>query len=349
MTYPRGMSRTSLLAAGAACVVAALAASVFLWPKDEEAVAVYCATDDVHAQPILDEFTRRTGIRVHASFDTEASKTVGRVNALRIERDHPRADVFWNNEPLHTMRLADEGMFEPYASPSAADVPAEFKDPQARWTGFAARARVLIVNLGQVPNGIIPQSMQDLADPQWRGRAALVKPLTGTTLTHVAALYTVIGREPTLAWIRDLRANECRFPTGNGPLAASVAVGECAFGFTDTDDFRKQQVEGRPVKMVYPDQAGGRPGTLVLPNTVALVKNGPRPDLARKFIDFLLLPEVEERLAASDGAYIPIRAGVPRPGHVQGPPAFRAMKVDWSDVARDYDARMREIQALFTE
>lgn len=349
MTYLLGMSRTTVLATGASLVAASVAAAVFLWPKDEEAVTVYCAADDVHAQPILEEFARRSGIAVHWRFDTEASKTVGLVNQLRIERDHPRCDVFWNNEPLHSMRLADEGLFEAYRSPSAADIPAGFKDAQDRWTGFGARARVLIVNTSLVKPEETPKSMDDLADPRWRGRAALVKPLTGTTLTHVATLYTVLGRERTLAWIRALRGNDCRFPTGNGPLATSVGLGECAFGFTDTDDFRKQQVDGKPVAAVYPDQGEGQPGTLVLPNTVALVRGGPRPDLGRKLVDFLLLPEVEARLSASDGAHIPLRGSVPRPDHVVGPPRFRAMEVDWADVAKNLDARMKEIEALWSE
>ena len=62
------------------------------------------------------------------------------------EADRPRCDVFWNNEIAHTVSLAGDGLLASYASPSAEGIPAEFRDPQDRWTGFAARARVFIVN-----------------------------------------------------------------------------------------------------------------------------------------------------------------------------------------------------------
>jgi iron(III) transport system substrate-binding protein len=324
-----------------------LAGAVFLWPR-QEGVTVYCSADDVHADPVLQAFVRETGIPIRdVQYDTEANKTVGRVAALRLERDDPRCDVFWNNEPLHTMRLAEEGLFEPYRSPSAADVPPQFRDPQDRWTGFAARARCLIVNTDLVPADRTPRSMDDLLDPQWKGRCALSRPLAGTAMTHVAVLFSVLGKERALAWCDGLRKNGVEFPSGNGPLAAAVGTGQLAWGFTDTDDFRKQETDGRKVLRVFPDQEAGKPGTLVLPNTVALVKGGPRPDLGRKLIDFLLRKETEALLARSDGAHIPLREGVPRPDHVQGPPRFRAMEVDWADVARNYDERMRQVQALW--
>jgi len=338
-------SRTFAVVAGV--VVAGIAAAALLWPR-KEGVTVYCAADDVHAQPIFDDFVRETGIPIReVKFDVEANKTVSLVAALRIERDRPRCDVFWNNEPLHTMRLADEGIFEPYASPSAADVPAQFKDAEGRWTGFAARARILIVNTDLVKADQMPTSMDDLLDPKWKGRAALARPLAGTTLTHAAVLWTVLGRDKAMAWFKGLQANACVFPSGNGPLASAAALGQVAFGFTDTDDFRKVEAEKKPVARVFPDQAPGKPGTLVLPNTVALVKGAPRADLGKKLIDYLLAKQTEEKLAASDGAHIPLRADVKRPPYVQGPPQFRAMEVDWADVARHYDDRMKQLEALW--
>jgi iron(III) transport system substrate-binding protein len=331
----------------AAVAGAAVVAAVFLWPR-KEGVTIYCAADDVHAQPILDAFVRDTGIPIReVKYDVEANKTVSLVAALRLEKDHPRCDVFWNNEPLHSMRLAEEGLFEPYASPSATDIPAEFRDPKDRWSGFAGRARVLIVNTQVVKPEETPKSMDDLLDPKWKGRAGMARPLAGTTLTHMAVLWTVVGREKTLAYAKGMFDNACVFPNGNGPLATAVGAGQMAFGFTDTDDLRKQEVEGKPVARVFPDQAPGQVGTLVLPNTVALVKGGPRPDLGKKLIDYLLRKETESQLAHSDGAHIPLRKDVARPAHVKGPPEFRAMHVDWSDVARNYDERLKQLEALW--
>lgn len=340
--------RPNTFLAFAGIVVAVVAASVLWWPK-ERAVTVYCSADDIHALPVLQAFEAKTGIKVHKQFDTEASKTVGLVQRLRDERDRVQCDVFWNNEPMHTMRLANEGLFAPYDSPSAKDIPAEFKDPERRWTGFAGRARILMVNTGMVKPGEMPATMDDLLDPKWSARIAFPKPVAGTGLTHSIVLCSVLGPEKASAWFKALIENRCSFPSGNGPVATSVAEGQNAIGFTDTDDFRKCQAEGKPVASIFPDQAEGRPGALILPNTVALMKGAPEPELARQLIDYLLSEEVEAALAASDGAHIPLRGSVKRPPHVKGPPEVRAMKVDWAAVIRDYDAHLATVRAATKE
>ena len=343
------MSRRAFFALVIGVVVVLVGAAVF-WPKQSNSVTVYCATDDAHAIPIITAFKDKTGIDVNFVPDTEASKTVGLVRRLLEERASPRCDVFWNNEILHTVRLANDGMLEPYRSPAAADIPDAFKDPQGRWTGFAARARVLIVNTQLLPDEAArPTSMNDLVAPAWKDRAAFVRPFTGTTLTHATTLYSTVGEENARAWFRGLHANDVMFPSSNSQVAISVSLGHRHFGFTDTDDVRKVVLQGKPVTQVYPDQGEGQPGTLLILNTVALIKGGPRPDLGRRFIDFLLSKDVEERLAHGDSAQIPLRGDVKRPDHVKGPPQFRAMAVDWNEVAVSATERLKELEALWGE
>ena len=81
------------------------------------------------------------------------------------------------------LRPPEPGLLEPYDSPSAADIPELFRDPERRWTGFAARARVLIVNTDLVPAGDEPKGTLDLFDPKWSEKCGIARPLTGTTLT----------------------------------------------------------------------------------------------------------------------------------------------------------------------
>jgi iron(III) transport system substrate-binding protein len=342
------MQRTGFFVA-AVLVVGGLVASAVFWPK-QEGVTLYCSTDDVIAAPILADFERETGVHVKPVFDTEASKTVGRANALKLERDDPRCDVFWNNEILQTVRLANDGIFAAYVSPSAADIPAEYKDPGGLWTGFAARPRILIVSTdAKMWEGADrPKSMNDFVDPKWKGRCVIAQPLSGTTLTHFIVLMSVLGKRDALKWFDGLRANQCGFPVGNGPAASAVGARQSAFGFSDIDDFHEIEHKGQPVAVVYPDQGPGQVGTLLLPNTVALVKGGPKPELGKKLIDYLLSKKVEQSLAESTASQVPLRPDVPRPPHVKVPPTdFHAMKVDWQDAAKDYDARLDQLQALW--
>jgi len=101
----------------------------------QQEVVVYTSLDKVFSQPILEEFERKTGIKVKAVYDSEATKTTGLVNRLIAEKANPRADVFWNSETGRTIILKQKGVLASYKSPSAADIPAIFKDSQGFGSG----------------------------------------------------------------------------------------------------------------------------------------------------------------------------------------------------------------------
>ena len=105
---------------------------------DNSRVVLYTSVDQPVAEPIVREFEKRTGIKVDLQTDTEATKSSGLAARLQAERANPQADVWWGNEVFHTINLAENGVLAPYESPSAADIPAKFKDPGHRWAGSGA-------------------------------------------------------------------------------------------------------------------------------------------------------------------------------------------------------------------
>ncbi len=315
-------------------------------------LVVYVSLDQVFSEEVIRDFEQETGLHVRAEYDTEASKTVGLVRRLIEERESPRCDVFWNNEVAQTVRLAELGLLSPYDSPSAADIPERFRDPQRRWTGFAARARCLIVNTDLVPPEQTPRGMDDLFDPRWKGRCGIARPLTGTTLTHAVALYDVLGEERAEAfWSRIAAGQSDETPQvnvvgSNGQLMRLVASGTLAFGFTDTDDFNVALEKGAPVKRVFPDQEGEDPlGTLLIPTTVAVLKGAPHRPAAERFVDWILSKEIERRLAFSRSAQIPVRDDVPRPEGVVLP--AKLMDVSYVSIGMQMEARTKHLTELF--
>lgn len=308
-------------------------------------VVVYTSLDKVFSQPILKAFKEKTGIKVLAVYDSEATKTTGLVNRLIAEKDNPRADVFWNSETGRTIVLKRKGVLEKYISPSAADIPAQFKDLDGYWTGFAARCRILIYNKNLIKDEYLPKSIFELTDPKWKNKVALAYPLFGTTATHVAALFAHLGEEKAKEYFKALKANGIKIVDGNASSRDRVADGTVAIGFTDTDDAYVAIKQGRPVDIIWPDKEGI--GTLLIPNTVALIKNGPNPQAGKKLIDFLLSREVEEMLAHSDSGQIPLRPDVKRPPHVPSLDKIKAMKVDYEKIADLMEPTGRYMQKLF--
>ena len=102
---------------------------------------------------------------------------------------------------------------------------------------------------------------------------------------------------------------------------------------------------GKPVKMIYPDKEGV--GTLLIPNTVALIKGAPHPDEGKKFIDYLLNKETESKLSFSESANIPVRDGIETPDHVPSYGSIKAMEVDYEKVAETMPKAAGFCQNLF--
>ena len=290
-------------------------------------VVVYTSVDDLYAKEIFAVFTQETGLRVLPVFDTEESKTLGLVHRLLAEKDHPQADVFWSGDCARSALLKKKGVLEPYRAPTADAIGPSWRDPENAWTGFGARARVIVYNTKSVKEP--PRTVAELADPKWKGRVAVANPLFGTTAAHAAALAQTGGEEHALRLFAALRANGARFVGGNSHVRDLVATGGCDAGLTDTDDVWIGKQRGDPIDMVFPDQDGA--GTLVIPNSAALIKGAPRASQGKRFLDWLLRPETEELLARGPSRQMPVRGT----GELS---KIKAMKVDWG--------RLTESEAL---
>jgi len=326
------------------------AATLVTGCQEQPDLTVYCSLDQDFGEPLLRRFEQESGLRVRVEFDIEANKNVGLARRIREEAARPRCDVFWSNEFAQVVSMGEDGLLAAYDSPAAAGIPENFRDPQRRWTGFAARARVFIVNTKLADPAQI-KSMWDLFDPRWKGKVAMARPLAGTTNTHMAALYEALGEQEGRRYVQTAQQlasrGELNLANGNAHVMRLVREGEAAFGWTDSDDFNVALESGAPVVAVYPDAEGL--GTLLIPNTVCILGNAPHPENAKRFVDWVLRPEFEAELAASRSAQVPLRAAVPRPAHVKGAEQFKAMDVDLGRVGRSIQARSKELQELFLQ
>lgn len=310
--------------------------------RDRDTVVVYVSEDQVFSEPILRDFEKETGIRVKAVYDTEEAKSAGVMNRLLAEKDNPQADVYWANEPIRAELLSQQGIAAAYQSPNAQGIPGHFRDPKGYWTGFSARARVLVVNKSVQ---VQPKSILAYADPAFKGKAVIANPLFGTTTTEIAALFTLWGDEKAKAFLADMKRNSVKVATSNGEAADFVASGQFAFALADSDDAANRMTQGKPVEMIYPDQGENETGCFIVPNAVVLINGGPHAEAGKKLVDYLLSRETERKLAQSDAAQIPLHAGVETPVAVRKIESLKTMKIDYATVAR----KMQDIQPLLKE
>lgn len=270
-------------------------------------IVIYASVDQVFSEPILKKFEQQSGIRVLPVYDVEAAKTTGLVNRIIAEKTRPQADVFWSGEFAQTIMLKKKGLLAPYKSLSASDIPSQYIDEDYCWTGFAGRARVLLVNTRLISAQDYPRTIFDLLQDKWpASQIGIGYPLFGTTATEAAALYATLGPEKGRAYYEKLHDRGVRVAAGNSAVRDLVSSGQLMMGLVDTDDACGALAKGAPVAIDFLGQ--NDMGTLVIPNTVALIAEAPHPNEAKAFIDFLLSREVTKLLIESGWSHLPLRA-----------------------------------------
>ncbi len=310
--------------------------------NDANEVVVYTSVDQVFSEPVLQDFEKQTGIKVRAVFDTEETKSTGVLNRLIAEKNNPQCDVFWSGDPIRTIVLKNKGITQPYHAKNAQDIPRIFKDKDGHWTGFSARARVLLYNKNMLNKDSIPQSIFDLTKPAYHSKVAIANPLFGTTTFHIAALFETLGDDQAKQFLQDLKNNDIVMATSNGDVKKRVVKGEVACGLTDTDDAFEAIKESKDVGMVFLDQQGI--GSLIMPNTLCLIRNTKHLENAQKLYDYLLSKQTETKLAKSC-AQMPLHKGVAIPTDLPSLDHIVPMQIDYEKTAQ----KLENIQSYLKE
>jgi iron(III) transport system substrate-binding protein len=286
-----------------------------LFTRHPGRVIAYVAQDQVYAEPIFHDFEKRTGIEVRAVYDSEAVKTVGLANRLLAERDHPQCDVFWGNEEMRTRQLAGQGIFRSIDG----------------WSAFGYRSRRLVINTNKLALTAAPRSILELTNAIWRGKVAMAYPQFGTTSTHIQALRLFWGNAKWEAWCNAFVANKPLIVDGNSVVVKMVGQGEALIGLTDSDDIAAGQNDGMPIAALPTSEE-----TLLIPNTVAIMRNAPHPEAAQRLMDYLKGPDVSRKLIevkALEGATIDV-----------GSPTLH---VDWSKLLSQLPATTARLNQIF--
>ncbi len=299
-------------------------------------LVIYSGRSEALIAPVVEAFKEQhpgVNVALKAGSNSELA------NALLEEQSNPQADLFITTEMLTVQKLANEGVFQPYRSPAAVDLPAKYHHPDGLWTGITLRARVIMYNSSLVSAGEVPQSIFDLTDPKWKGQIAAAGSANGSMQAQVAALRLLMGDDKTTDWLNGLIANEVTFFGGHTDVRKAVGAGEFKLGLVNHYYYHLQRAEGSPVAVVYPDQGEGQIGVIVNATAVGVTAGAKHTRAAEAFVDFLLSAEGQEVFARLNYEY-PLRPGVLLHPDVAPLGSFRLADFDLSAAANSLDTTL---------
>ncbi len=279
----------------AASVVESEAAEVEEEPAAEEPVTgeltVACGAQEDWCQAMSQRFEEKTGIKTNY-VRLSSGEALARFIA---SKDNPEFDV-WHGGPADGYIAAkNEGLLEPYISPSAAVVPDQLKDPDGSWTGVYIGALGFCSNT-EVLNDLgvdVPTSWEDLLDPALKEQVAMAHPATsGTAYTTFWTQTTINGgdQEKAFDYFADLHKNILQYTKSGSAPGQMAGRGEIAVAIIFSHDCVKFNEEGMTsLQVSFPSEGTGYEvgGAAILKG----VKNLPA---AQMYIDFVLSKEGQE-------------------------------------------------------
>ena len=296
----------------ALCGIAMAAAFSNTAFADDNEVNIYSQRQNYLIQPLLDTFSKETGIRVNVIF-----AQTGLVERMAAEGANSPADLLLTADIGFLVNAIDAGVTQPIKSETVTtNIPANYRDPGGQWVGLTSRARVVYASKERVQQDNI--TYEELADPKWKGKICVRSGQHAYNLALIASIIAHEGEAKAKEWLKGVRSNLAAKPSGGDrEQAKAIFSGQCDIALGNSyymalmaaDEKQPEQKQwAASIKVLFPN-ADGR-GTHTNISGVVLAKNAPHRANAIKLIEFLTSDDVQKLYAELNNEY-PLKPGVP--------------------------------------
>jgi iron(III) transport system substrate-binding protein len=327
-------------------IVTTLATGVLAGPAAAQEVNLYTTREPGLIQPLIDAFTKSTGIRINSIFVKD-----GLSERVAAEGARSPADVLMTVDFGNLLDLVDRGLTQPVRSTTLEQsVPANLRGSQGEWFALSLRARVLYAERNLPMTSF---NYEDLADPQWKGKVCIRAGQHPYNTALIAAYIAHHGEAAAETWLRGVRANLARPATGGDrDVARDIMGGICDVGIANSyyvglmrsGAGGADQVKwGQAIKVILPTFRNG--GTQVNLSGASIARHSPNRASAVRFLEYLVSDEAQKIYAESNFEY-PVKVGAPIHPLVAALGALRVDTLNIADIAKHRAAASRLVDRV---
>ncbi len=274
-------------------------------------VNLYSARQPFLIDPLLDAFTKSSGIKVNVVYLKK-----GMLERLKSEGLNSSADLILTADIGNLQNHVDADVLQETSSAVLEkNIPAQYRDAKGLWYGLTTRARVIYAHRDRVKADEV-KSYEDLAAPHMKGRICV---RSGKHVYNVSLLASIIAAKGVAgaeAWARGVKANLARKPQGNDRAQVKgVFQGECDVAIGNTyymgkmatnEKSPEQKDWAKAVRIIFPNQNDR--GTHVNISGAGITKSARNKAGALKLIEFLSGDEAQKIYAERNFEY-PVKSG----------------------------------------
>jgi iron(III) transport system substrate-binding protein len=254
-------------------------------------VNVLCTPQEEWCQGMKQEFEAKYGITVNY-VRMSSGEALAR---LRAEKDNPQFDIWWGGPIDSFVAAKQEGLLEPYDSPSYKNLLdlQKYKDADNQWVGIYVGTLGFCTNkdwLAAHPGVEPPKSWDDLLKPEFKGQVLVAHPSTsGTSYTALATVLQIRGDQPGWEYLKGYAGQMLQFTKSGAAPAKFVGQGEAAVGIVFSHDIVHEIDDNNlPLVLTFPEE-----GTGYEIGGMGIVKGAKHLDAAKKWFDWALTAETQ--------------------------------------------------------
>ncbi|MDG4550207.1 MAG: Fe(3+) ABC transporter substrate-binding protein [Candidatus Contendobacter sp.] len=308
-------------------------------------VNIYSARKEDLIKPLLDDFSKQTGIAVNLVTGKEEAL----LQRLQSEGANTPADVLLTSDAGRLAAAQRAGVLQAVKSPAlTAKVPVSYRDLAGYWYGLSVRARPVIYARDRVKPADL-STYEALADPKWKGKVCVRSSDSVYNQSLVAGMIAHHGEAKTEAWAKGLVANFARPPKGGDrDQIKAVAAGECDLtlantyylgGMVNSSDEAEKQTAAK-VAVFWPDAK--TTGVHVNVSGAGVTAHARHRDEAVKLLEFLASDSAQRWYAETNNEY-PVNPAIPPSATLK---AWGEFKADTLNVAKLGELNAAAVQVM---
>lgn len=296
-------------------------------PSSDGQLTIYAGRDEALIAPLIEQFTADTGIEVTARYASTPE-----LNALLLEEgEQSPAQVFLSQDAGALGSLSDAGLVATLPEDLTSLIPAGFSSDDDSWIGVTGRARVIAYDSSVLSADEVPDSILDLAAPEWSGKVAFA-PGNASMQSFVTALRVLEGEDSADAWVKSVSENSPVLTEKNGATLDLVDSGEVAIGLINHYYWYEKASEvGEDAMRAQLKFLPGDAGGIVNVSGAAILKGATDDPDALEFLRYLV-SEKGQRYFVEQTFEYPLLPGIDAP---EGLPSLESLvnaKLDLSDL-----------------
>lgn len=273
-------------------------------------LVVYTPNEEGMLNSLVPLFEDETGVDVQLI----TAGTGELYQRVRSEVASPQGGVFFGGGAAQAAANLD--LWDEYTSGEDAQMVPAGKNTTGFFSPYQADGSNLLVNLDEAAKiGVEIKSYGDLLQPELKGNIASGDPTASSSaFAHLTNMLKAVGgdyeSDESWGFVESLVVQLDGIQIGSSSqVAQDVVSGEYVVALT-YEPLSKNLVDSgtAAVEIVYPEE-----GAAFLPATIQLIKDGPNPEAAKAFIDFVL-SEQGQKVIALETAGRPLREGIEKPG-----------------------------------